>query len=188
MGCDNSPLRFVECNDPCDKPYITSNTPCDLMPVLTDCSTSSRSSSSKCYSSRKACKREVCYDNTAVVCFKSMLLNLNNVTTDGQINNAVTFEIRKNNNVVTVQWPAFNAVTAVNGGSYFAVAQSIRNMPKYAIKQPYSIKIGSNTRWSNVVIDPSAGNQIKFYYTVDSDAVNINTVIEVAGGCIHWIC
>ena len=185
-------MRFVDCGQKCNEPYITSNTPSCLIPELTSCSSNSQSS----YSGRNyggghgghRGRKYNCYDNDGVICFKTMLLNLKDVTTNGQTDNVVTIDIRKKNNVVTLQWEPFTATTAVDKASYYAVAQGIRNMPNYPVTGPYLIKVGNSMSYSTVVIDPNGGNQIRFYYTADMNGTtNINTVIEVPGGTVNWI-
>ncbi len=182
------PIRFAECGQKCNEPYMTSNTPSCLIPELTSCSSrSSRSSSSSGYNNQKKPRRS-CYDNDSVTCFKAMLINLKNVTADGQTNNVITVDIRKKNGMMMLQWQPFTATTAVDQAGYFSLGQGIRNMPNYPITGQYLIKVGQTWSWSTIVVDPSSANQIRFYYSHGmNETVNINTVIEIPGGSVQWI-
>lgn len=191
--CD--PIRFVECNQKCNDPYITSNTPSCLIPELTDCSTpvnhnrgTARAATHRGGGGDYRRKKSQVYDNDSIISFKTMLLNLKNITTSGETNNVITIDIRKKNNMVLLQWEPFMATTAIEQASNFSIAQGLRDMPPHSVTQPFLIKVGSNWVWSTILIDPFGGTQIKFFYGANMTSVtNINTAIEVPGGNMQWI-
>jgi hypothetical protein len=117
-----------------------------------------------------------------------MLINLKDVTTNGETNNIVKFDLRKKNGVMVIQWEPFTATTAINQAGYFSIGQGLANMPEYPVTGSYLIKVGNEWRRASVLIDPNGGNQIKFYYTADMNgAVAVNTAIQVPGGNMQWI-
>lgn len=182
------PIRFANCDNNCNDPFITSNTP-SLAPQLTDCSSSASSSYSRsCYRPSKGRKQSKCYTNDSVICFKAMMINLKDVTTNGQTNNTVKFDIRKKNGVVVIQWEPFTATTAINQAGYFSVGQGLTNMPEYQVNGDFLIKVGNDWRRATVAVDPNGGNQIRFYYTADMNGtVSVDTAIQVPGGTMQWI-
>lgn len=139
---------------------------------------------------RKPCQD---YNNPDQCTFKSIITPLSELKPVNSPMNGygpIEFTMRRKNKVVTIQWEPFSGKLTTSGIAYMSLAQSICNLPPYAVSSSYTLSVNGVFRQAQVVVNSKSNTpNILFYLNADSTATGIvaNDSVVVQGGCFSWI-